>query len=144
MIGRSAKSHQYYYYTCNGNFKQETETCIARALPKDRLERVIVEQIREKVLNNEWLQELVELVNKKLRSSHTLLGDRLDAIDTDLNEVRLRLSKLYESWRLANCLLMIWRCESKSREREKVNSAKRGCGQKRKCWCKGQVMSTGR
>jgi hypothetical protein len=22
MIGRSTKSHQYYYYTCNGNFKQ--------------------------------------------------------------------------------------------------------------------------
>ena len=97
MIGRSAKSHQYYYYTCNGNFKQGAETCTARALPKDKLERVIVEQIREKVLNNEWLQELVELVNKELDSSHTVLGDRLDAIDADLNEVRLRLSRLYEA-----------------------------------------------
>ena len=97
MIGRSAKSHQYYYYICNGNFKQGTETCTARALPKDKLERVIVEQIREKVLNNEWLQELVELVNKELGSNHSILGDRLDAIDADLNEVRLRLSRLYEA-----------------------------------------------
>ena len=56
-----------------------------------------MDQIREKVLNNEWLQELVELVNKELGSSHTLLGDRLDAIDADLNEVRLRLSRLYEA-----------------------------------------------
>jgi DNA invertase Pin-like site-specific DNA recombinase len=97
MIGRSAKSHQYYYYTCNGNFKQGAEICAARALPKERLERAIVEQIREKVLNNEWLEELVELVNKELDSSHTVLGDRLDAIDADLNEVRLRLSRLYEA-----------------------------------------------
>ncbi len=97
MIGRSAKSHQYYYYTCNGNFKQGVDTCAARALPKDRLERIIVEQIKEKVLNDEWLEELVQLVNKELDSSHSLLADRLDAIDADLNEIRLRLSRLYEA-----------------------------------------------
>jgi site-specific DNA recombinase len=97
MIGRSAKSHQYYYYTCNGNFKQGEATCTARALPKDRLERVILAQIKEKVLNDTWLEELVELVNKELDSSHTALGDKLEDIDAELNDVRLRLSRLYEA-----------------------------------------------
>ena len=97
MIGRSAKSHQYHYYTCNGNFKQGTETCTARSLPKDKLEGIIMEQVKEKVLNEEWLKELVKLVNEELDSSHTVLRDRFDAIDADLNEVRLRLSKLYEA-----------------------------------------------
>lgn len=71
---------------------------LRHVLPKDRLERAIVEQIKEKVLNDGWLEELVELVNKELDSSHTVLGgDRLDAIDVELNEVRLRLSRLYEA-----------------------------------------------
>lgn len=48
MIGRSAKSHQFYYYTCNANFKQGRDSCNARSLPKDKLERLVIEQIREK------------------------------------------------------------------------------------------------
>ncbi|MFH0768042.1 MAG: recombinase family protein [Chloroflexota bacterium] len=61
MTGKSAKSHQYYYYTCNGSAKQGSETCNARSLPKDRLEQAIVNQIKEKVLNEEWLEELVQM-----------------------------------------------------------------------------------
>ena len=97
MIGRSAKSHQYYYYICNGSFKQGQDTCDARALPKDKLEQLVIEQIKEKVLNQEWLEELVRLVNEELDSTHGLLKDRLDAIDTEFNDVRLRLSRLYDA-----------------------------------------------
>ncbi len=77
MIGRSAKSHQYYYYTCNRGFKQGKESCAARALPKERFESDVLKQVREKVLNEEWLEELVELVNQELGSSHTILGERI-------------------------------------------------------------------
>jgi archaellum component FlaC len=97
MIGRSAKSHQYYYYVCNGSFKQGRDACDARALPKDKLEQLLIEQIKERVLNQEWLEELVGLVNKELDSSHDILRDRLDAIDAELNDVRIRLSKLYDA-----------------------------------------------
>jgi len=50
MIGRSAKSHQYYYYVCNKSHKQGKDACSARSLPKDKLENVVIEQIKEKVL----------------------------------------------------------------------------------------------
>jgi len=46
MIGRSAKSHHYHYYTCNGGYKQGRDACDARALPKDRLEHLVIEQIQ--------------------------------------------------------------------------------------------------
>ncbi len=36
MIGRSAKSPHYYYYTCSRSFKQGKEACAARAIPKDK------------------------------------------------------------------------------------------------------------
>lgn len=49
------------------------------------------------MLNREWLEELVELVNEELDSTHGILRDRLDTIDAELNDVRLRLSKLYDA-----------------------------------------------
>ena len=97
MIGRSAKSHQYYYYMCNGSFKKGKDACDTRALPKDKLEQLVIEQIKERVLNQEWLEELVGLVNRELDSSHDILRERLDAIDADLNDVGIRLSRLYDA-----------------------------------------------
>ena len=43
------------------------------------------------------MEELVGLVNKELDSTHDILGDRLDAVDAELNDVRIRLSKLYDA-----------------------------------------------
>jgi site-specific DNA recombinase len=97
MIGRSAKSHQYFYYTCNGSFKKGKDACNARPLPKDKLEKLVIEQIRHRVLNQQWLEELVGLVNTELDSSYDVLKESLDAIDAELNDLEIRLSKLYDA-----------------------------------------------
>jgi site-specific DNA recombinase len=97
MIGRSAKSHQYFYYTCNGGFKKGKDTCDARALPKDKLEHMVIEQIRSRVLNPQSLEELVGLANMELDSMHDIVKEKSDAIDAELNDVEFRLSKLYDA-----------------------------------------------
>ena len=96
MIGRSAKSHRYYYYMCNKSNKQGNDACNARSLPKDRLENQVIKQIKEKVLTQECLEELVKLVNEELDSTHVVLKDKLDVIDAELNDVKVRLSRLYD------------------------------------------------
>ena len=35
MVGRSAKSHRYYYYSCNRSNKQGKDGCTSRAFPKE-------------------------------------------------------------------------------------------------------------
>jgi site-specific DNA recombinase len=97
MIGRSAKSHQYFYYTCNGGFKKGKDACDARALPKDKLEHMVIEQIKHRVLNPQSLEELVGLVNIELDSTRDIIKEKLDAIDTEFNDVEIRLSKLYDA-----------------------------------------------
>ena len=97
MIGRSAKSHQYYYYMCNKSHKQGKDACSARALSKDKLERLVIDQIKEQVLTQECLEELVKLVNEELDSAHVVLKDKMDAIDAEQNDVGLRLPKLYDA-----------------------------------------------
>jgi site-specific DNA recombinase len=97
MIGRSAKSHQYFYYTCNGGFKKGKGACNARALPKDKLEQMVIEQVKRRVLNQQSLEELVGLVNMELDSTHDILKEKLDAINAELNDAEIRLSKLYDA-----------------------------------------------
>ena len=97
MIGRSAKFHHYYYYSCNRRFKQGADGCGAKSLPKERLERLVIEQIKTRILNDEWLEELVCLVNEELDASYSVYRERLEVIDTELNDARRRLSRLYDA-----------------------------------------------
>ena len=97
MIGRSAKSHQYYYYMCNRSYKQGKDACSTRSLPKDKLEQIVIEQIKERILNDEWLEELVGLVNEELDTNHSELKDRLNLIDAELTEINIRLSRNYDA-----------------------------------------------
>jgi hypothetical protein len=38
-------------------------TCNTRALSKDKLEKVVMDQVKERVLSRKYLEELVGLVN---------------------------------------------------------------------------------
>ena len=97
MIGRSAKSHRFYYYTCNRSFKQGSDACNARSLPKDKLEKLVIEQIKSRILTDDVLAELVQLVNEELDASHTLYREKLDAMDAELKDVDSRLARLYDA-----------------------------------------------
>ena len=96
MIGRSAKSHQYYYYMCNRSYKQGKDACAAKIIPKDKLERMVIEQLKARVLTDDNLEQMVKLVNKELRSASAELNDRLDTCDMELREIKARLSRLYD------------------------------------------------
>ena len=96
MIGRSAKSHKFYYYTCNRSEKQGADACSARSLPKQKLEHIVTEHIKSKILNDEVLEELVTLVNEDLDASNASYKEKLETIDTELKDVNSRLTKLYD------------------------------------------------
>lgn len=97
MIGRSAKSHRYYYYCCNRSAKQGNDACSAKSLPKDKLENLVIEKVKEKVLSEDNLESIVKLVNEELMLSNKLYKEKIEAADKDLGEVELRLSKLYDA-----------------------------------------------
>jgi len=63
---------------CNRSYKQGKDACTARSLLKDKLEHLVIEQIKNKVLTEECLEELIKLVNEELDSTHRGLRDRLD------------------------------------------------------------------
>ncbi len=97
MVGRSAKSHRYYYYTCNRNCKQGRQACNSRILPKEKIERLVMEQVKSKILDMKNLEELVKLVNEELDAGHILVREKIANIDLEMNEVENRLSRLYDA-----------------------------------------------
>ena len=109
MTGHSAKSGRHFYYQCSRKFKQGKGACDAEILPKEKLEHLVIEQLKSRVLTDENLEGLVMLVNEELQSASCGLKDRLDAVDTELMDVRARLSSSTMRWKLPNLSLTTWR-----------------------------------
>jgi len=97
MIGRRAKSHQYYYYTCNRKLKEGSDSCHTRSLPKKNLERIVTEHIKSKILNDDVLEKLVALVNQDLDNAHSSYREKLEVLDAEVKDVSSRLATLYDA-----------------------------------------------
>jgi site-specific DNA recombinase len=61
--------------------------------PREKLERLVTDQLQSRVLTDSNLEELVKLVNDELRSASSGLKDRLDICDAELRDVQVRLSR---------------------------------------------------
>ena len=65
MIGATAKSGAYHYYKCDNHFKRGKEACCTPMVSKAKIEGFIIERLKEKVLTEENLTDLVIMVNKE-------------------------------------------------------------------------------
>ena len=97
ITGHSAKSGKYFYYVCSRSYKQGKDFCHARMLPKAKLERLVIDRLRARVLTDENLEKLVVMVNEELQSASGILKERIDAINAELIDVTNRLSKHYDA-----------------------------------------------
>ena len=64
--GQGAKSGQFAYYICGTLFREGAGTCSARYLNASRVEEFVVEKIRERILTEETIVELVTLVAEEI------------------------------------------------------------------------------
>ena len=96
MTGRSAKSHRYHYYQCTRRFKEGKEACDSMAIPKDSIESAVIHNLKSKVLTPTNIDQLLRLVNEEFSSIKSALKKSHDAIDSQENEARTRLAKLYD------------------------------------------------
>ena len=95
--GQGAKSGQFAYYVCGTLFREGAGTCSARYLNAPRLEVFVVEKIRERILTEETIVELVTLVAEEIDAMAGELSGRLEVIDAELGDVQSRFQRLYEA-----------------------------------------------
>ena len=94
---QGAKSGQFAYYICSTLCREGAGTCSARYLNAPRVEDFVVEKIRERILTEETIVDLVKMVAEEVDAMAGELAGRLEVIDAELVDVRKRLEKLYEA-----------------------------------------------
>ena len=97
LTAHEAKSGQFTYYVCHSLLKQGQGACDTPRLNAKRFERMIIENIRENILTESNIRELVKLVNEELDSVVREQREKAEAVDEELNEIRRRLDRLWQA-----------------------------------------------
>jgi site-specific DNA recombinase len=96
MVGAPAKSSTYFYYLC-GKYKRGGKSlCAMRPLGTDKVESFVIDRIRDNILTEENLTELVRLTAKEVRQNGRKSKARCIQIDKQLAALRKRLNRLYD------------------------------------------------
>ena len=105
--GQGAKSGQFAYYICGTLFREGAGTCSARYLNAPRVEDFVVEKIRDRILTEETIVELVTLVAEEIDAMAGELSGRLEVVDAELGDVQSRLQRLYEALETSDLTLEV-------------------------------------
>ena len=95
--GQGAKSGQFAYYVCGTLHREGAGTCTARYLNAPRVEDFVVGKIKERILTDETITELVTLVAEEVDAMAGEFAGRLKAIQAELADVESRLERLYDA-----------------------------------------------
>ena len=96
-VGQAAKGGRHHYYICGTLYNHGAGTCSARYLNAGKLEDFVVTKIRERILNEETIRELVSLLAEEVDGMAGELSARIDSLDAELADVEDRLERLYEA-----------------------------------------------
>ncbi len=97
MVGQEAKSGKFAYYVCGTLLKKGAGTCNAPYLNAKKFEGLVIDKIKEHILTEENLRELVKLVNEEMDAATKDYKERLRGIAGELADVRRRLDRHYEA-----------------------------------------------
>ena len=95
--GQGAKSGQFAYYVCGSPFREGAGACTARYLNAAKVEDLVIEKVRERILTEETITELVTLVAEEIDNLAGEVNGRLTAISAELADVGARLENLYQA-----------------------------------------------
>ncbi len=98
MIGSAAKSSQHFYYACQNYTKRGKKSCCdAKLANKDKIEAFVIAKIRENILTEKNLIELVRIINEEMLQAKKQEGEELESLDRQLQKHKQRLDTLYDA-----------------------------------------------
>ena len=95
--GQGAKSGQFAYYVCGSLFREGAGACTARYLNASKVDGLVIEKVRERILTEETITELVTLVAEEIDAMAGEINGNLKAIEAELRDVESRLENLYQA-----------------------------------------------
>ena len=96
LSAAEAKGGRYTYYVCHSLLKRGSGECATPRLNAKRFERLIVDQIRQHILTESNMRDLVKMVNEEMDSVIREQQERVEAADAELTDIRRRMDRLWE------------------------------------------------
>ena len=97
LIGQEAKSGEYAYYVCHSLLKKGKGSCSTPRLNAKGFEELIVGQIREHILTESNIQDLVKLVDEEMDGVAREQRQKLETIEQERVEVRRKLDRIWHA-----------------------------------------------
>ena len=97
LVGQEAKGGKFHYYTCGALLKKGSGSCPAKYINREKLERMIIDNIREQILTYENLKELVTLVNEEMDKAASEYHKPLRSVSVESDNVSHHLDRLYDA-----------------------------------------------
>ena len=95
MTAAEAKSGKYTYYVCHSLLKRGSGTCKTPRLNAKNFEKLIVNEIRENVLTESNIRDLVKLLDEEMDGVARDQRERLQTIEEELEDVKKRLARIW-------------------------------------------------
>jgi len=80
MSGHSAKSGKFFYYHCANATKRGAEECPSHWIPKSKIEGFVIEKIRNNILTDDNLIDLMRLTNDELSTEFNAEREKLSVL----------------------------------------------------------------
>ena len=97
LVGQEAKGGKFSYYVCDTLLKKGSGSCEARYYNSRKLEAVVIQTLKDHVLNNESLEDLADRVNDSMKNETGTYRDELTVIINEIAIVLGRLDRLYDA-----------------------------------------------
>ena len=97
MTAAEAKSGKYTYYVCQSLMKRGSGACDSPRLNAKSFEKLIVHEIRENVLTESNIRDLVKLLDEEMDGVAREQRERLQTIDEELEDVKRRLGRIWQA-----------------------------------------------
>ncbi len=95
MTAAEAKSGKYTYYICHSLLKQGKGACDTPRLNAKSFEGLVIEQLRENVLTESNIRDLVKLLDEEMDGVAREQRQNLETIEAELAEVKRKLDRIW-------------------------------------------------
>jgi site-specific DNA recombinase len=107
MTLATGKSGRYKYYKCTSRESRGNYACASVSLPMGKVDSLVLDQIREKVLAPDHLAQIIAQLELTLKSSKDQFQGRMNEINQQIKQTELRKSRLLKRLKRAQSNSMI-------------------------------------
>ncbi|MEW5826865.1 MAG: recombinase family protein [Candidatus Bipolaricaulota bacterium] len=97
LNGVAAKSSTHFYYACRKYYDEGPHACKLGLIHRGRLDAIVLEKVRDVLLEPAYLAELAAVVNAELGGREAILADEQHGVDEAIKKTRAQLDRLLDA-----------------------------------------------